>query len=173
MALRFVPQFGLAKTVTGTRKTSFEIVSNDFKILKVKKNIELSTAQVEGHPDYELMGAGSWSFNLVDHVPQDSDMKYTFTRTFRGHSISVPFTLSIKRLSQDDLAKLKADEEARVKSAKELAERLTRRMTSEEIADTLKVLRSDDLMPLARTLAELYQRRTIPQQKNWRWRSTD
>lgn len=86
---------------------TFHISSNDAQELSVERTYELKTLD-GSDPGIQLSGTGVWTFDHNSGMPISSQLAGTFLVTFEGSTISIPYTMNVNRLSQEELDRQQA-----------------------------------------------------------------
>ena len=147
----------------GGEKTRYAIETETGTAVVVKKSYQLSSPKAGDQPAFDLTGAGTWTFNPADGMPQSLDFTAKLVIDEDNTKTTIPITIKYHRLSVEEIAKLDADaermkreREAAVASAKQAAEAP---LTAEEKTQALAALRSNNSDELLKVLQQLGKRR--------------
>lgn len=86
----------------------YHVRTNDAQSLVIDRTYELKTTD-GSEPGIHLVGTGSWTFDHSLGMPLGSELQGTFKVTVEGKTISIPYSLKVSRLTQEEIDKQKAD----------------------------------------------------------------
>lgn len=132
----------------GQEVTDYAIQSEDAQKITVKKSYRLSTPQVQGKPAFNLSGSGTWVFNRQLRMSESLDFKQQLVIVDGQDQMTVPISITYRRLTAEAIAKLDQEAQQRQKereqkmaAAKQQAEAP---LTSQEKQNALASLISGD-----------------------------
>jgi SLA1 homology domain 1, SHD1 len=144
--------------------TSYKIETKDAQKITVRKSYHLKTPKVGDKAAYDMQGSGTWTFHVADRVPESLDFKHKLIIDEDNTKVTVPITVSYRRLSKEELDKFDADAKARRDEiARVAAEKKRLRetpLTADEKRTTLAALASGDSTAILESLKILQGKAT-------------
>ena len=142
-----------------TEITRYSIQSQQGNLITIKKSYQLTAAAAGDGEAFDMNGAGTWVFDIQEHLPQSLDMNYKLIAKEGNSSTTFPISVKFTRLTAAELAKMEADaqreqEERQRKLAEEKAKAETP-LTEEEKRRALASLAGRSESELKKVLAEL------------------
>ncbi|MBV8779874.1 MAG: hypothetical protein JO353_00620, partial [Phycisphaerae bacterium] len=97
---------------------TYSIISTDGDLVKIKRQIELATDEKVGDSPVErITGEGEIVFDSKAGMVRSLELKQTIEVNQENVSVKVPTTVSAHLLTPEELAKIKADQEAAIAKA--------------------------------------------------------
>ena len=128
---RFRPRFGgfggplsgeppkVVSVQKASERDQFHVTTNNAQQLVLSRTYELKTTD-GSEPAIVLTGTGSWTFDRAEGMPTASDLKGTYKVTVSGVTVTIPFTVTITRWTQQQMdevqqrvATMKAENDAK------------------------------------------------------------
>ena len=138
---------------------NYTIQSDNGDLVVVKKSYRLNTPQTGDNPAFDMTGAGTWTFDRKENVPNSYDMQFKLTVKSGNTSSVIPVTVKYDRISAEKIAamevaaKKKADDLAKAAADKKAMAEAP--LTAQETSDALASLVSRDSASVQKTLDQL------------------
>ena len=87
-------------------RDQFRVTTNNTQQLVLSRTYELKTTD-GSQPAIQLTGTGTWIFDRAEGMPVASDLKGTYKITTAGVTITIPYTMEIKRWTQAEMDQMK------------------------------------------------------------------
>ena len=154
------------KQQAATEFTDYAIQAEDTERIVLKKSYQFNKPKVVDDPSMNIVGEGTWTFNLQDHLPDAIDFKQKLTIVDGNTQTAFPISIKYQRLSADAIAKLDLEaKQKRDEINKKMAEDLQQAeapLTAVEKRDAMESLASTNTSKLTETLSFL--RRKTPKE---------
>ncbi len=144
---------------SATEITRYSITNEQGNLVSIKKSYQLTAPPAGDGESFDMNGAGAWTFNKADHLPESSDMSFKLIAKEGNSSTTFPITVKFTRLSAADIermeaeaARIKAENEAKAAAAKAKAEAP---LTPEETKNYLLILSKNNTAEIITSLNEL------------------
>jgi hypothetical protein len=99
------PSAAQEKITAASESTMFEIESSSDKLVVVSKTYKLNMpAAADEDTGFEITGTGKWTFNRELQVPESLDFKQQLVVHDANTTVTIPVSISYKRLSPEELA---------------------------------------------------------------------
>lgn len=114
-------------STAGSESTDYKIVESAEGKVVVSKTYKLTSPPDADGESHEISGSGKWTFNTAVGLPETLDFKQDVTSKTGNVTVTVPLTIKYRRLTDDELTKLKEEADRRLaemqaKAAAEKAE---------------------------------------------------
>jgi hypothetical protein len=109
-------------STAGSESTDYKVVESAEGKVVVSKTYKLTSPPDADGESHEITGSGKWTFNTTLGVPETFDYKQDITTKTGNVTVTVPVTIKYRRLTDDELTKLKEEAERRLAEAKAQAE---------------------------------------------------
>ncbi len=123
-----------------SERDQFHVTTNNAQQLVLSRTYELKTTD-GSEPGIHLTGTGTWTFDRAEGMPVASDLKGTYKVTVSGVTITVPYTVAVRRWTQAEMDKMKEGSVASQEKANDMLERIKKGLPLEE-SDATHVITS-------------------------------
>ena len=148
-----------SKTIQpATEKANYSLEKKDDQSIVFKKSYRLQTAATQDIASLEMSGEGTWTFNRKDRFPDSLDMRLALKHNEDNVSITLPMTVTYKRVSPEALALRVAEAKQKAAQAKEYAEQPITASVKKEL---LKSLESNDPIEVKNALDKLAKKTNV------------
>ncbi len=89
-----------------TERDQFQVSTNNAQQLVLSRTYALQTTD-GSEPAIVLTGTGSWTFDRAEGMPVASDLKGTYKVTTSGVTITIPYTMTVTRWTQEKIDEIK------------------------------------------------------------------
>lgn len=142
---RFGPRIGFV-TPSDSKTSATETANYTVKSRKGDLATIETIYQLRSEPDVdgrkiEADGKATWVFNQADGITESLEMSRTVSVVSDKITVRTPITVSIQRISEEELAKQKAEAEKRLA---EMKKERSRPLTDDEVQSLLTDIRSGD-----------------------------
>lgn len=101
-------------STAGSESTDYKIVESAGDKVVVSKTYKLTSPPNADGESHEITGSGKWTFNTAVGLPETLDFKQDVTSKTGNVTVTVPLTIKYRRLTDDELAKLKEETDRRL-----------------------------------------------------------
>ena len=150
---------------SATEVTSYRVLSNESGVVTIEKNYEMKTPDTGDRESFQMVGKGTWSFDVHDHLPSATDMKYFLTIKDGNTTTVFPINLRFAKLTAERLEAMQVEAKANLEKSQKLAEErkaaASKPITGKELEEIVSNLNSSQMHDKHAALFKLSQRENI------------
>ncbi len=120
-----------------SESAEYAIDKKNDQTVAVKKTYRLKTAAAAESGTVDMTGEGTWTFHLIEKIPDSGDFKMKLLQQEDNITISIPISVKFQRVLPEVIAKRLEEAQQKATAAKEEADRP---LTSKERSDILNAL---------------------------------
>lgn len=104
-------------STAGSESTDYKIVETAEGQVVVSKTYKLTSPPDADGEAHEISGSGKWTFNTALGLPETLDYKQDVTSKTGNVTVTVPVTIKYRRLTDEELTKLREESQRRLAEA--------------------------------------------------------
>lgn len=111
------------RKTSGAQVDSYQIVEENQDFFRVEKTSQLVTAAGKDGEQIKVEGEGAWIFDRKQGLPRSLDFVHEIVYSTKHQKLTLPISIEIQRLSEDEWTKILSEREAESKRLREAHEK--------------------------------------------------